>query len=81
MRIPLGGVWLVLLAACSLQGPPHSTESRPGNAAPGAPAPAAPGVPGSATPEAPPAPARQFTLGPAASALVAQAHRQSGGGD
>jgi len=79
-RTRLGLLLLVLLAGCSLRGAPRGTESRPGNVAP-----AQPAAPGSAIPEAPQPPpgppSRQFTLGPAASALVAQAHKQSGGGD
>ena len=82
VRTRLGLLFLVLIAGCSLQGAPRSPENRPGGAAP---APGQPAAPGSAIPEAPQPPpgppARQFTLGPAASALVAQAHKQSGGGD
>ena len=74
---------MALLAACSLQGSPRNPESRPGSPAAGAPE--QPAAPGTATPEAPQPPPgrppRQFTLGPATSALVAQAHKQSGGGD
>ena len=81
MRTRLGLLFLALLAGCSLQGAPRNPESRPG----GAPAPGQPPTAGAAVPEAPQPPPgpppRQFTLGPASSALVAQAHRQSGGGD
>lgn len=82
IRTPLALLLLVLLCACSLQGAPRSPASRPGGAAPPA---GQAGAPGSAVPEAPQTPPaaapRQFTLGPAATALVAQAHKQSGGGD
>jgi predicted Zn-dependent protease len=67
------------LAACASSAPVPS-GSRPGTAVPGT---STPG--GSATPApqpAPPAaPARQFRLGVAASALVAQAHTQAGSGE
>ncbi len=80
MRTRLGLLFVALLAGCSLQGVPRNPESRPGSA----PAPGTPAAPG-AVPEAPQPPPgpppRQFTLGPAASALVAQAHKQAGGGD
>jgi Tfp pilus assembly protein PilF len=70
---------VLLLAACSLQGtarPPVSAVPEPGE--PGTAQPqAVPGQPGQPVRPAP----REFTLGPAATALVAQAHRQSGGGD
>jgi Flp pilus assembly protein TadD len=70
------------LASCALHGPPVSAPGGPGPAAPAGsaqPAPAtaeqpASGRPGSAAP-------RQFHLGPASSALVAQAHTQAGSGD
>jgi Tfp pilus assembly protein PilF len=79
-------VSLTVLAACSLQGKPRGspqgTETPAGTARPPAPAPGQPGAPAAATPQPPPAaPPRQFSLGPASTALVAQAHRQSGGGD
>ena len=84
MRIPpLPALFVVaLLAACSLQGPARNTPRE-------APGTAVPQVPGQPPPEGqPPVPGerpapspRQFTLGPAASALVSQAHRQSAGGD
>lgn len=73
-----------LPAACSLHGPPRTTPpgaagtatQTPGQPPPAQEQPAAP-LPGER-----PAPAqRQFTLGAAASALVAQAHRQSAAGD
>lgn len=75
---------VTLLAACSLQGrprgTPENTQAPAGTLQPPAPAPGQPG--GAAAPQpAPAAPPRQFSLGPASSALVAQAHRQSGGGD
>jgi tetratricopeptide (TPR) repeat protein len=68
---------------------PQPTQPAPGDSGqpaspyPGAPASAAPApspVPPPATP-APPATTRQFHLGSAATALVAQAHRQAAGGD
>jgi tetratricopeptide (TPR) repeat protein len=85
------GNWLLLLvsvtlmAACSLQGAPKGSPQgaqAPGSAQPPTPAPEQPGAPAAATSERPPAaPPRQFSLGPASTALVAQAHRQAGGGD
>ena len=82
-----GGAVLALLAvlaiaACAsppgrLPGgaaPPAGTEAA-GTAAPGG-TPAQPSAPSPYTP-----PARQFRLGAAASALVAQAHAQAGGGE
>ena len=72
IRTPLALALLVLFSACSLQGPPRGPAPPPGQ----------PGAPGAAVQEAPPpVPPRQFTLGTAATALVAQAHRQAGGGD
>jgi Flp pilus assembly protein TadD len=69
----------IVVAACATPAPAPS-GSRPGTAVPGA---ATAG--GSATPAPQPAPpaaaARQFHLGPAASALVAQAHTQAGSGE
>jgi tetratricopeptide (TPR) repeat protein len=80
-------VFLVtLLTACpSLRAPPPEfPEGRPvptpGQPGPGTaqPPPPAPGQP----PAAPSRPApKQYRLGPASSALVAQAHKQMGGGD
>jgi predicted Zn-dependent protease len=72
------------LSACALRGPlpPGAPPSGPlpsGTAQPGSPTPEQPSP---APPERPAAPApRQFHLGPAASALVTQAHTQAGGGD
>jgi len=69
---PLLATLCALLCACGPL-PPRAPEG----GAPGTPAP-----PGAATPEAPyTPPARQFHLGTAASALIAQAHRQAAGGD
>lgn len=74
------------LGACASQGPPVPQPTAPpagapppGAAPPGAPAPG----PGAAAPPERPAapPPRQFHLGPAASALVGQAHQQAVGGD
>jgi Flp pilus assembly protein TadD len=73
------------LGGCALRGPPVPQPTPPpaappsGTAQPEAPTPA----PGAAAPPERPAapPARQFHLGPAASALVAQAHQQAVGGD
>ena len=72
------------LSACALRGP------LPPGAPPAGPLPSGTAQPGSPTPEQPPPAAperpaasapRQFHLGPAASALVTQAHTQAGGGD
>ena len=69
------------LSACALRGP------LPPGAPPSGPSPSGTAQPAPPTPEQPsPAPAerpaaRQFHLGPAASALVTQAHTQAGGGD
>ena len=79
------GAMLTLLTACSsLRSPPPTfPESAPpapssGTAQP--PSPAAP--PAQPTPGAPSRPAaKQYHLGAASSALVAQAHKQMGGGD
>ena len=63
--------------------PAPGESGQPASPYPGAPASAAPApspVPPPATP-APPATTRQFHLGSAATALVAQAHRQAAGGD
>jgi tetratricopeptide (TPR) repeat protein len=78
---------VALFAACALQGPPIA--SSPSATAPQPPAPPAaqplpaPEESAAAQPAAPPytPPAREFHLGPAASALVAQAHKQAAGGD
>src|ERR1700730_3421778 len=72
------------LSACALRGPlppgaPPSGPLPPGTAQPGSPTPEQPPP---AAPERPAAPGgRQFHLGPAASALVTQAHTLAGGGD
>jgi Tfp pilus assembly protein PilF len=76
----------LVLAGCALSGPPLAP---PGGAAPSGAGSAQPvPVPGEpAAPVPPPAPPpytpppKQFRLGPATSALVAQAHRQAAGGD
>jgi tetratricopeptide (TPR) repeat protein len=75
-----------LLSACALRGPPLGSTPQTAPAPP--PPPAAQPLPApaeSAQPEQPPPstlpPPRQFHLGTAASALVAQAHRQAAGGD
>lgn len=66
------------LAACASPGP--LPAGRPAGAAvPGSATPGGSAQPPGAPPYAPPA--RQFRLGPAASALVAQAHAQAGGGE
>lgn len=70
-----------VLSACAMQGrggpAAAERESPSGSAQPGA-----PNQPPPAPPERPYAPPpRQFSLGPAATALVAQAHRQASGGD
>jgi tetratricopeptide (TPR) repeat protein len=76
MRCLLPPLVAAALAGCTLFGstPPHGGPAAP----PGAGTAAQPG-PGEA-PSAPP-PQRSFRLSPAASALVNQAHRQSGTGD
>ena len=71
------------LSACAAVRPPAPPPVQgPSGGPAGA---AAPGAPGSSVPapsERPPAPTpRQFHLGPAATALVGQAHRQSDSGD
>lgn len=72
---------MTVLAACAGGHAPEPYERTPG-ATPGAPSPGsaqpAPAIPG----ERPQAPqGRQYRLGPAASALVAQAHTQANGGE
>jgi tetratricopeptide (TPR) repeat protein len=80
------------LSACALTHPAPSFPNSPAPAARPAPAGSAqpaPGTPAPQQPEAAPAPGekpytpppRQFHLGAAATALVAQAHQQSAGGD
>jgi predicted Zn-dependent protease len=72
------------LSACALRGPlpPGAPPSGPSPSGTAQPAPPIPGQPSPAPPDRPSAPAaRQFHLGPAASALVTQAHTQVGGGD
>ena len=74
---------VTLLTACpSLRSPaptfpesPSAPAAGPGTAQP---PPTAPGQPPPAPSRAPP---KQYRLGPASSALVAQAHKQMGGGD
>jgi tetratricopeptide (TPR) repeat protein len=67
------------LSACAVVRPPAPPPVQaPAGTAP----PSVPGAPVPAPPERPSAPPpRQFHLGPAASALVMQAHRQSDSGD
>lgn len=69
------------LSACALRGPlpPGAPPSGPSPSGTAQPAPPTPEQPSPAPPERPAA--RQFHLGPAASALVTQAHTQAGGGD
>ncbi len=70
------------LSACALRGPLPPGAPGPSPSGTAQPAPPTPEQPSPAPPERPAAPApRQFHLGPAASALVTQAHTQSGGGD
>jgi Tfp pilus assembly protein PilF len=73
------------LGGCALRGPPVPQPTPPPAAPPSGtaqPGPATPGPGAAAPPERPTAPPpRQFHLGPAASALVAQAHQQAAGGD
>ncbi|HEY0767088.1 MAG TPA: tetratricopeptide repeat protein [Steroidobacteraceae bacterium] len=64
------------VSACALRAPGPSPSATP------QPSPPLPAQPAPLPPERPAAPApRQFHLGPAASALVTQAHTQAGGGD
>jgi tetratricopeptide (TPR) repeat protein len=78
--VPLMSV-LAALTACATQGPAPPTPPHPAQG-PSTPQPAQPGAPAAAPPERPSAPpAKQFHLGPATTALVAQAQRQAGGGD
>jgi Tfp pilus assembly protein PilF len=80
----------VALSACALfhepppqPAPPTSGGAPAGSAQPSQPAPKAPTAVTPAPPAQPavPSPPKQFHLGPAASALVSQAHQQSAGGD
>jgi len=70
---------LLVLAGCSMMGPSAAHPSAEGTAS------GAQGAAGSAQPVPPPppytAPQRQFRLGTASTALVAQAHAQANGGD
>jgi tetratricopeptide (TPR) repeat protein len=77
-----------LLSACSLfhsSHPESPSASGPGSstAPPGQPGTAQPepGTPTPAVPEPPRPPPKQFKLGPATAALVAQAHKQATGGN
>jgi tetratricopeptide (TPR) repeat protein len=77
-----------LLSACSLfrSNPSEQPATRPGpsTAPPGAQPGTAqpePGTPTPAVPEPPRPPPKQFKLGPATAALVAQAHKQETGGN
>jgi tetratricopeptide (TPR) repeat protein len=89
MRLPLLLTTLMtaaVLAACASQGPPATRPTPPPAGGPASgttqPGPAVPGQAPGASPERPAAPPpRQFHLGPASSALVAQAHQQASGGD
>jgi tetratricopeptide (TPR) repeat protein len=78
--VPLMSV-LAALTACATQAPAPPMPLHPAQG-PSTPQPAQPGAPAAAPPERPSAPpAKQFHLGPATTALVAQAQRQAGGGD
>jgi tetratricopeptide (TPR) repeat protein len=86
IRTTLAVVATVLLTACpSLRSaPPSFPESAPGSSgAAGTAQPAPPAAPGQPPPGAPPSrpPPKQYHLGPASTALVAQAHKQLTGGD
>jgi predicted Zn-dependent protease len=77
-------ITVVSLAACGSPIPRPAPPPPASAPSPGAhePAPLIPVEPTPGAPERPPAPPpRQFHLGPAASALVAQAHAQQTGGD
>ena len=89
-RLHAGCLALLLLSGCALTRPPPGFPppatghpAKPGSTAP---APGTPASPSEATPVPPaekpytPAP-KQFRLGTASQALVAQAHQQSGSGD
>jgi tetratricopeptide (TPR) repeat protein len=83
--LPTLAVAAAVLGGCASQGPPVPQPAPPpgappsGTAQPGA---ATPGPGAVAPPERPAAPPpRQFHLGPAASALVTQAHQQAASGD
>lgn len=75
----LGLAVLLVVAGCSMMGPSAAHGSGDSGSAPGS----APGGAGSAQPVPPPntPPQRQFRLGTASTALVAQAHAQANGGD
>jgi hypothetical protein len=75
---------VMLLTACSsLREPAPTFPESPSAQAPGPgtaqPPPTAPGQPPPGAPSRPPP--KQYRLGPASGALVAQAHKQMGGGD
>jgi predicted Zn-dependent protease len=71
------------LSACALRGPlpPGAPPAGPLPSGTAQPATPTPEQPSPAAPERPASAPRQFHLGPAASALVTQAHTQAGGGD
>jgi hypothetical protein len=75
----LGLGMLLVVAGCSMMGPSAAHGSGDSGSAPGS----APGGAGSAQPVPAPytPPQRQFRLGAASTALVAQAHTQANGGD
>ena len=77
-------ITLVSLAACGSpiprRAPPPEGAPSPGMPQPPPLIPSQP-TPAPPTERPPPPPARQFHLGPASGALVAQAHTQAGGGD
>jgi len=75
VRATAAALLLLLLGACALSGPPVKPGAPEGGAQPSGSAAPAPAPP----PYTPPP--RQYRLGPASSALVAQAHRQAGAGD
>jgi tetratricopeptide (TPR) repeat protein len=73
--LPAAVTAALALSACTMPGATGTQSSPSGSAQPAPPVQApAPGQPGAPVP-------RQFQLGPAATALVAQAHRQALGGD
>lgn len=78
-RTAAAGLLLLTLGACALSGPPVTPANGPGG--PGSAQPSGAAAPPPAAPPPYTPPPRQFRLGPATGALVAQAHRQATSGD